>query len=126
MTQQRALERWFCFSAKRPHSSRPPGRANRIRLEVEALENRTQLTAGALDPTFGTGGLVLTDFPSHLLTGSPRGQAVTAEQMMLSLVPQGRWCQPEEVAEVVVFLCSDAASHVTGHIMPIDGGWTAR
>jgi NAD(P)-dependent dehydrogenase (short-subunit alcohol dehydrogenase family) len=49
-----------------------------------------------------------------------------AEQMMLSLVPQGRWCQPEEVAEVVVFLCSDAASHVTGHIMPIDGGWTAR
>jgi NAD(P)-dependent dehydrogenase (short-subunit alcohol dehydrogenase family) len=38
----------------------------------------------------------------------------------------GRWCEPEEVANVVVFLCSDWAFHVTGHVMPIDGGWTAR
>src|SRR5204863_7695437 len=49
-----------------------------------------------------------------------------AEAAMLSVVPIGRWCEPEEVADVVVFLCSDGASHVTGHIMPIDGGWTAR
>ena len=49
-----------------------------------------------------------------------------AEAAMLSLVPQGRWCEPEEVAEAVIFLCSEKASHITGHVMPIDGGWTAR
>jgi len=33
---------------------------------------------------------------------------------------------PEEVAEVVVWLCSDAASFVTGHTMSVDGGYGAQ
>ena len=37
----------------------------------------------------------------------------------------GRVGQPEEVAECVVWLCSDAASFVNGHVMPIDGGFMA-
>lgn len=40
--------------------------------------------------------------------------------------PVGRIGQPEEVAATVVWLCSDAASFVTGVAMPIDGGMTAR
>ena len=38
----------------------------------------------------------------------------------------GRGQGPEEIAEGVVWLLSDAASYVTGHPMAIDGGWVAR
>lgn len=39
--------------------------------------------------------------------------------------PIGRLGKPEEIAEVVVWLCTDAASYVTGHVLPIDGGYMA-
>ena len=39
--------------------------------------------------------------------------------------PIGRMGRPEEIAEVVVWLCTDAASYVTGHVLPIDGGYMA-
>lgn len=40
--------------------------------------------------------------------------------------PIGRIGKPEEVAKAVVWLCSDAASFITGHNMMIDGGYTAQ
>jgi NAD(P)-dependent dehydrogenase (short-subunit alcohol dehydrogenase family) len=40
-----------------------------------------------------------------------------------SLTPMGRIAMPEELAEAVVFLCSDKASFVTGHAMSVDGGY---
>ena len=43
-----------------------------------------------------------------------------------SLHPMGRIGSPEEVAEAVVWLCSDAASFVTGHMMSVDGGYVAQ
>ena len=36
-----------------------------------------------------------------------------------------RWAKPEEIAWPIVFLCSDAASYITGTVLFVDGGWTA-
>ncbi|CAH2601601.1 D-threitol dehydrogenase [Rhodovastum atsumiense] len=41
------------------------------------------------------------------------------------LIPAARYGRPEEIAEAVVFLCSDAARYVHGHTLAVDGGFTA-
>lgn len=45
---------------------------------------------------------------------------------MLPRYPIGRFGTAEEVAEAVVWLCSDAASFITGHALPLDGGFLSR
>lgn len=53
------------------------------------------------------------------------GEAQTMKMLMNS-EPVGRLGQPEEIAEAVVWMCSDAASFVTGHPLVVDGGWVAQ
>jgi NAD(P)-dependent dehydrogenase (short-subunit alcohol dehydrogenase family) len=64
-------------------------------------------------------GMKGTGFYSRMLADQP-GMA----QAVIDMVPLGRDARPEEVAEAVIWLCSDRASFVTGILMPVDGGFT--
>jgi NAD(P)-dependent dehydrogenase (short-subunit alcohol dehydrogenase family) len=54
-----------------------------------------------------------------------KGYFFSWEERAKEEVPLGRRGRPEEVAEAVLWLCSDAASYVTGIAMPVDGGTLA-
>ena len=54
------------------------------------------------------------------------GGDAEAEAQFTALEPVGRMGSPAEVAQAVVWLCSDAASFVTGVAMPVDGGFVAQ
>ena len=71
------------------------------------------VTVNAIAP-----GVFRTDLNSALLD-SPRGQE------LLLRTPMRRFGNPEELSGALVFLASDAASFVTGHILAVDGGFLA-
>jgi NAD(P)-dependent dehydrogenase (short-subunit alcohol dehydrogenase family) len=54
------------------------------------------------------------------------GKSKEVEKQFENMEPVGRLGQPEEVAETVIWLCSDASSFITGDAIPVDGGWTAQ
>ncbi len=54
------------------------------------------------------------------------GDSAKASQHYRDLCPLGRLARPEEIAEAVLWLASDAASFVVGHTLVIDGGYTLR
>ena len=83
--------------------------------KVAALElAKTNIRVNALCP-----GVIHTPMVDRAL--SPE-----LETAYNAMIPQGRMGQPEEMANTIVFLCSDAASYVNGHAMVADGAWVAQ
>ncbi len=64
-------------------------------------------------------GIIDTPMMDRFSGGTPKGR-----QRVISQEPIGRMGQPEEIANAVVWLCSDAASFAVGHALVIDGGQT--
>jgi NAD(P)-dependent dehydrogenase (short-subunit alcohol dehydrogenase family) len=66
-------------------------------------------------------GAVRTPLLDRVIARTPE-----AKERLRAAEPVGRFGTPEEIAAAVVWLCSEAASFVTGIAMPVDGGWVAR
>ena len=66
-------------------------------------------------------GYIRTPLIAEALASNPEMEA-----QIIARHPVGRMGRPEEIAEAVVWLCSDAASFVTGHTMTVDGGYVAQ
>jgi NAD(P)-dependent dehydrogenase (short-subunit alcohol dehydrogenase family) len=64
-------------------------------------------------------GIIDTQMMDRVTGDTPEGR-----QRVISQEPIGRMGKPEEIAEAVLWLCSDAASFVVGHAMVVDGGQT--
>ena len=62
-------------------------------------------------------GWISTEMTRPLVESDERSAGILAR------TPLGRWGEPSDVADVVVFLASDAARFVTGAVLPVDGGY---
>jgi NAD(P)-dependent dehydrogenase (short-subunit alcohol dehydrogenase family) len=83
--------------------------------KAAALENaRHHIRINAVAP-----GAVETGLLHRMIDGHVPTEAIAES------TPMGRIAQPDEIARAILFLASDAASYMTGHIMPVDGGGLA-
>jgi 2-deoxy-D-gluconate 3-dehydrogenase len=66
--------------------------------------------------------------PGYIATNNTAALQTDADRnrQILERIPAGRWGDPSDLGGAAVFLASDAARYVQGHILAVDGGWLAR
>lgn len=83
------------------------------------------ITANCICPAY-----VMTPLVEGQISDQAKVHGISEEQVvsdiMLSKAAVKKMLNPETVAEVFAFLCSDSADSITGMSLPIDGGWTAN
>jgi 3-hydroxybutyrate dehydrogenase len=94
--------------------------------KVVALEGAAHgVTSNCVNPAFVRTPLVEAQIADQAAAhGIPPADVVAT--VMLDRAAIKRLIEPEEVAELVAYLCSPAADFITGASIPIDGGWTAH
>src|SRR5882757_4418575 len=68
-------------------------------------------------------GMIRTPMSDKMIA---EGQGEELNKMLNTYVPMGRMGRPEEIADAVLWLCSSAASYVTGQSISVDGGYVMR
>jgi NAD(P)-dependent dehydrogenase (short-subunit alcohol dehydrogenase family) len=82
-------------------------------LALELVDEK--ITCVAISP-----GFIATDLTAPLRADPAKNQA------LMDQTPMHRWGQPEEIASLALYICSDAAGFMTGNDVLIDGGWCAQ
>lgn len=93
--------------------------------KVTALETaREPITANTICPGYVLTPLVEAQIPEQMKEHA-MGREEVIERVMLERQPTREFATPEQIGGVAVFLCSEAATQITGTEISVDGGWTA-
>lgn len=104
----------FFGGPKQPAYSASKGAVRNLTMSLAAAYATDGIRVNAVAP-----GWIVTSLSAGARNDPVRGAQINAR------IPMGRWADPAEIADPIMFLCSDAARYMTGTVMTVDGGYCA-
>jgi gluconate 5-dehydrogenase len=132
---------WLCNRAVTPHMKK--NKSGRIislasTLGLIGLANRTPYTSSKGAVVQMTRALAIELAPFNIMVNAicpgpfltemnlPIADTEEGKKLVVGATALGRWAELREIQGAAIFLSSDAASYVTGSMLVVDGGWTAK